>query len=969
MVAASAAFAGAAAAQEASISTSTDANLDNVSPGDTFDIDVTVENTGSSDATVVDVRVQDEPSGVTAEDAGLGLDAPAPGESATKTVSVTVGDDVASGDYSVDIFADLGNEATSTTPVEFTVSDSDTGDGDTGDGDTGDSSSVTPAIPDGEYDDDIADVEATPADLDGTAYYQGQELDVTLTGEAGSSVQLRNVQSFGAEDGNTQLSQQLTVNDNDVVNIDTEDLSSGDYFLTGVPSLPSTQDILARNDDTFSVNEQSLTAEFDVDDRTNDGVNSIDTDFEFDSNRGSYPITIHAQGDLDTEDLTNIFVAPNDNVDLAYTREDDDGETDFDEIGIVRDNSGVTEQADLADAGITDDDTYNADFDGIDAESYEFTFTGTDSTAVATDSIEVTEANEAVDFVGGVDQSAAGDIAEFNFTIEDTDDTYLQFGDEESDFVDVMYVEVDDEDEPVNIEINTRLLGTSAGVNDVYDTDNVDTFESEVHSDNGVETHPAVGLYDDDGTPIGDNGNDFTQYLDELEIIDASAGEGPTDQLIRPLQPTDYSVIAAGTTSVDDGVFDADPGGEANDELGSKVLELTQPEIGDITVHKAPEEDADDEDNVADLVEKATPSTDIAIDDQTIIQVEATGIYGSMVAGPDGEGNLNTDFDRLEDGMSSNVLYNIDEEIDTQITFEAEAGDATGNQGALEVALQGQDNGGSVTDSDVFVVLDEENGQFFVVVDTSSDDAFVNGDAPDEETTFDVLMEYDADNEDDRFEFADSKDPYSFQGNSFQNYPYLQQGETISNSANFELSPRSIVFDNLNSDQVVEAAASDSAEISGSTNVAPGSDATLRVASTNASSSFRIGNDLNVTEDGSVTTTFDLSDQEVGDEFELVYQVAGSSTDTADGVIVESVDTGEDEPADEDEGTNETADDGEDMDDGESEPADDGETNESTDGGSADDGGSTDDGTPGFGAVVALVALIGAALLAVRRQN
>jgi PGF-CTERM protein len=149
--------------------------------------------------------------------------------------------------------------------------------------------------------------------------------------------------------------------------------------------------------------------------------------------------------------------------------------------------------------------------------------------------------------------------------------------------------------------------------------------------------------------------------------------------------------------------------------------------------------------------------------------------------------------------------------------------------------------------------------------------------------------------------------------------------------------------------------------------VAPGSDATIRVASTNASSSFRVGNDVNITEDGSVTTTFDLSDQEVGDEFELVYQVAGSSADSADGVIVESVDTGEDETADEDEGTNETADGGEDTDDGESEPADDGEMNESTDGG--DDGGSTDDGTPGFGAVVALVALIGAALLAVRRQN
>ena len=846
---------------------------------------------------------------------------------------------------------DVGGETTTLDVVE----------GDTGSDDS--TENPDPAIPDGTYDDDIADVDATPGDLDGTAFYQGQEIDVTLAGEAGSSVQLRNVQSFGAEDGNTQLSQQLTVNDNDVVSIDTEDLSSGDYFLTGVSSLPSTAEILNRSEDTFSVNEQSLTAEFDVDDRTNDGVNSEDTDFEFDSNRGSYPITVHANGDLDTEELVDIFVENDDRLQLAYTREDDDGETDYDEIGIVRDAGAVSVQSDLADAGITDADDYTVDFDGIDAGNYEFTFVGTDSTATATDSIEVTEANEAVDFVGGVDQSAAGDIAEFNFTIEDTDDTFLQFGDEESDFVDVMYVEVDDEDEPVNIEINTRLLGTDAPLNAVYDTDNTDTFESEVHGGISADNKPdGVPLYDNDGSAL----TGFEDYLDELDIIDASAGEDRLDQLIRPLQPTDYSVTAAGTTSVDDGVFDADPGGEANDELGSKVLELTTPEIGDITVHKAPEEDADDEDNVADLVEKATPSEDIALDDQAIIQVEATGIYGSMVAGPDGDGNLNPDFDRLDDGMSSNVLYNIDEEIDTQITFEAEAGDTTGNQGALEVALQGQDNGGTVTDSDVFVVLDEENGQFFVVVDTSSDDAFVNGDAPDDETSFDVTMEYSADNEDDRFEFADSKDPYSFQADSYQNYPYLQQGEVLSNSASFELSPRSIVFDNLNDNQVVEAAASDSAEISGSTNVAPGSDATLRVASTNASSSFRVGNDLNITEDGSVTTTFDLSDQEVGDEFELVYQVAGSSADSADGVIVESVDTGEDETADEDEGTNETADDGEDMDDGESEPADDGETNESTDGG---DDGSTDDGTPGFGAVVALIALIGAALLAVRRQN
>ena len=829
---------------------------------------------------------------------------------------------------------------------------------------------------DGTYDDDAPNIVRNNfSDLTGIAYYQGQEFDVNLTNaSSGDSVQLRRVDSFGENEGSTSLEQQLSVESNNNVTFETDDLSTGDYYLSGSFSgneLPSENEILNRSVSTFSINEQTLTAEFDVDDRTDDGVNTADTDFEFDSNRGNYPVTIHANGDLDTDDLESIFEDPNDgdgapNISLAYTREGDDGETDFDEIGIIGNTSRTNvNEAFFSDNGITDNDTYVAEFDGIDTGSYEFTFVGTDSTATTTDSIEVTEANEEVNFDSGTDRAAAGDIVEFNVSLEDTEDTYVQFGDEESDFVDVMYIDADDEDEPVNVQINTRLFGTNATEAAVFDTDNTDDFQSEMHTDGGITTTPSVGLYHDDGTALGNNGNNFTQYLDALDIIDNSSGDTKLNQLIRPLQPTDYSVAAGGTTSVDDGVFDADPGGEPSNELGSKVLQLTQPEIGDITVHKAPQDAADNEDEVAELVEEATPTDEVAIDDQAIIQVEATGIYGTLIADPstpDGS-NLNPDFDRLEDGMDTQILHDIDDNLNTQITFEVEAGDSTGNQGALEVDLESDDQ-------DTFLVLDEDNGQFFLVVDTSTDDAFANGDAPDGDTTFDVTMEYDADNEDDRFEFNESssssgsgpiKGPFSIKDGSFANYPYLEQGETISSSASFDVSPRSVVFDNLNEDQVVEVAAGESAELSGTTNVAPGSDATLRVASSNASSSFRIGNDVNISDDGSVTTTFDLSDQEVGDEFGITYQVEGSSADTADGVLVESVDTGGD---DEETTTNETE---TETDGGEDQPADDGGMNESADDG--DDGGSTDDGTPGFGAVVALVALIGAALLAVRRQN
>ena len=166
------------------------------------------------------------------------------------------------------------------------------------------------------------------------------------------------------------------------------------------------------------------------------------------------------------------------------------------------------------------------------------------------------------------------------------------------------------------------------------------------------------------------------------------------------------------------------------------------------------------------------------------------------------------------------------------------------------------------------------------------------------------------------------------------------------------MEPQSIDYDNQNEDDDVQIENTEEATVSASTNVAPGSDAEIRISA----DGFQQGQSVNVTSDGSISTTFDTSNLEVGDDVELDFRVSGSSVSTDTGVIVEAV--GTEEPADDGEepATNETeepADDGE-----EEEPADDGEEEEST-----------DDGTPGFGAVVALVALIGAALLAIRRQN
>ena len=801
-----------------------------------------------------------------------------------------------------------------------------------------------------------------------------------------------NPNSFGDV---TPLSNESAASSDDIeVELDLEGVESGTYVISNSSAVGGSTGY----SDQFTVAEQGLSADF-----TDDSATELDnTTVELTSNNRpsledqNVTVSVDGPDDFDAEMIETVFNVSNGTVDpantleenrtaggtvvasdhlpldyLGYDRDDGDNINDIrDDDYVTLNLNNLTSRDTKVSNGLFDtgNDELEVDFtrfeqsgtpNAPDDGEYEFEFIATDTGATATTTIDFSESDEGASFSEGTSQTPAGDLAEFEMELEDTDDTFVQIGGEDSDFVDVLYIQAEDEDEPVNVEINTRLLGigndsNNGNVDAVYNTENVETIESEMHSTGGISSDNIPGglnaLYEDDGSGPG---NDFAQYVRDIGITDA--GESRHDQLTRPVQPTDYEVVAAGTNG-EDYAFDADPGGVANNELGSKVIELQTPEIGEITTHTAPEESADDETEVDALVEAATPRDEVALDDRLVVQVEATGIYGALVAnGTDSEGT--SDYDRLEDGISTGTMYNVLENTNESINFEVVAESTTGNQDPLEIALDDTGNNGN---SDSYIVLDEENGQFFLIADTSSDNAFANGEAPDEATSFTAELEYDADNGDDRYEFQDAgaNGPNAFYSTSSStNYPYLLQGETLSNTADVDLTPATFDFDNVNEDDQVQAENVEDAEVSGETNVAPGSDAEIRASSTDASSSFRLGNDVNISSDGSVTTTYDLSGQEVGDEFGIDFRVGGSSTDTADGVIVEAV---SEEPADDGEETNETD---EPADDGEEEPADDGEEDD----GEEDD--STDDGTPGFGAVVALIALIGAALLAVRRQN
>jgi len=138
--------------------------------------------------------------------------------------------------------------------------------------------------------------------------------------------------------------------------------------------------------ETFEVTTQDLTTEFDE-----DSVQADDeADLEIDSNRGTYSLNVSADGDLDDDQLIQLFED-----DFDYT--DDDNEDDLITLDDVS------------------DDTFSANFSNVDdlnTGNYEFTFESTDTTAEDTASIEVTEAGEGeLELSEGSYDVAQGDVS------------------------------------------------------------------------------------------------------------------------------------------------------------------------------------------------------------------------------------------------------------------------------------------------------------------------------------------------------------------------------------------------------------------------------------------------------------------------------------------------------------------------------------------------------------------------------
>ena len=843
------------------------------------------------------------------------------------------------------------------------------------------------AIPGSQVDTDTAIVSDTDAEITGDTRFQGQELFQNVTGQFSdgpNNLELRDIENTDSGPNDVGgLEQALTTeteNGISFVTIETDDLSSGLYAVTN-----QTSGATVKNETTFELVTQSVSAEF-ADSSVGNVIGEEEVDFDITSSqRNTYDVNVSADGDLDSQELEDIFTSSGTFADSEITQDSED-----DHI-IISDAEG---------------EDLSLNFTNIDAGEYNFTVSVDDTTAEDTASITVEDVD---DGSLGIEESSLtvtqGDIVEFTVTAEGAASTGQVLVGNESDFGYEAPVTINDfgDDDEITLAFNTY----TAGLNE-----------------SGANAAEVVTIVDTD-----DDDDDIT-VADDTNLTDILASG-------------DYDVsVGSGTTQSFDQMYDS-----SDDVATLFIEERSEPSIQLWTASDDNADeiiDADDDEQLDTLTgaiesDLVTQTNSVAYGDYSVHQISADGLEGALALAEDRDSSADTDAEQFEDLTNDNDLRNNESHIkaaslnnDTFLQFELVETSASAGPNA---------DGITVTPTGYDLVVDEEDNEYYVLLDTNNLPV-----ANDEDFEFDVELTVQNQrllNPDDNADQDEFEDSYN----------------TV--SAPLSIEERTAEFDQ----DPYNLTNAENQTVTGTTNVAPATEFTVRARSDSGTqpSFVKTASEVSVAADGSFEAGFDFSDTNVDDEYTLSVQQLSLNDDVeADGTVVEQVvspatftvsdlspaeatatagdsvtvsatveNTGEAEATqsvaltldgdeldsqdvtlaggesttveftadtsgldagdythgvatDDDEATgtltieaaSDDGDDGEDGEDGtDGEDGEDGEDGmdgedgeDGTDGEDGGDGG-TDDSTPGFGALVALVALIAAALLATRRNE
>ncbi|MCG1004926.1 MULTISPECIES: BGTF surface domain-containing protein [Halobacterium] len=485
---------------------------------------------------------------------------------------------------------------------------------------------------------------------------------------------------------------------------------------------------------------------------------------------------------------------------------------------------------------------------------------------------------------------AAGDLVTVTLNLSNTsttttEATYIQLGSAASGFVDILHVTDADGDGNVTFSINTRAVGTSTSLGPfrselVYHSE-TDTVRSAVHGRLNTATDGPT-FYAEDGTKLAG----FEEYLAALDLIDSAATARGTDQLRRPIDVGTYPIVASATGTFH--VQDAPESAETDTApaqhtrvdrvVDRATIRLTQPAIEDVAIHTAPAATANSAENVTALQTALSARETTTTTDRLVVAVNATGLSGHLVA-------LEESFDSLTTGIPPQSFAQLEARTGEGVEFAitAETGPVTqgpGSSGGVSSPLEVV-NFATATPSEATIYADTTTDTLYVVIDTRAFDNLQPTGAGAEDFSAELQYNTDADTP---FLF-DREDRHiqtyyrGFVGGAGGDptqaaFPYLSPGEYATAEANISITTPRARFESSDRNSTATGLLlphTGNVTIHGTTNLAPGTDATLQLASVNESRSpgFIYRTPTTVTANGTFSGTLDLSSVPAGERVAL----------------------------------------------------------------------------------------------------
>ncbi|ELY68621.1 hypothetical protein C490_09388 [Natronobacterium gregoryi SP2] len=742
---------------------------------------------------------------------------------------------------------------------------------------------------------------------------------------------------------------------------ETDDLEPGEAYHFHIGG----EGHYAFDGEEFWTDEEDLDADF--------GVNTVPQDdtaeIEFESERDDMFLNVTSE-DVDGDDLEDYV----------------ESTSDIDEYEAYTDDVLTLE-------GVDDGAELEIDFDEFDTGTYEFEFESTDSFAWDNATVEVTDEDTGVYFADDP-MGEQGDMIEIVLEPEHTEEGAVQVGNWEDDYYQsTVEFEIDtaDADEIVLL-FDTDDPEDPWNVPEEYEDDyDLDTPNDATFTGWDTDDEDVLGVYDYEMT--SGTSYESLDYGDDDDNVPASSGDAPSEAD----GDGDFATVAE------------------DDETDTTFLRVTEPEtISDVTLERAPHDtDFDDADDLEEAYEDDLVTEDdvVAHGDELLLILEDFGMSGAVDDENDAtaifeDAGMNVTIEEEDPGPNQDAAWWTTYEVAKHLD-DYEGDDHSDNDVAqLETSNVIQDF--NEYDGDLVLQIDYEDMD--MPGDRSADDDAEGLDFGEYEITFEAT--------DDSIFVDDDEDAIEFTTEFDLEEPEL------------DLHP--------DNDEVPN---SDSAEVTGTSNIAPGAEIGTDAAS---EGNFTDSEDTIVDADGTFTAVYDFTEYDAATPFELdaeadetTYDDRGDAEDDMDAVLVAAEDPlinfdaaapGDVEPGDaasldvtvsNDGGASDDVDvtvtiDGDDVTDEtitvdagdewsesfdfdtadeadidwdvtvddesdsgtltvaeEEDPVDEDEdpVDEDEDPEDEEEEPADDDETPGFGVAVAVVALLAAAMLALRRQN